>query len=380
MAKRYKEEATEQESTDFKIPPFDEKAYITREKRNIKTIFISFILGIVIAVISFGFWVLLTGSFLRWELVLLFGLFNMPWLRYIFIKLHIDLTDFSRTKWLTAYATYFFTWLLIFIVIVNPPFYDDEAPQIQAVALPGLQAPSGTVIIAATITDNVKVQTVSLTYTDPQGTTHTPTVNPVNGVLTYTFNQANESLGKYNYTITATDASGHKTTQNGNFTYTNSPINLTSFRTTDLSNSDLITFKADPRISHEAFRVYYRLDNGKAINATRRNTSDPERYETTPEVQGWTPNSTVTMHVSAEVTHYFTNNPVPYTNNVTISIGPAFTTVSDPTIGTAPDPTPNYSLPKPSLQSATPGFEILVALGALAVVVLVVRKKKKQKQ
>src|SRR4030042_4899531 len=135
MAKKRKEK-TEEEEFDFKLPKFDEEKFIKRERRNIKTVFIAFILGLIIAVISFGFWALLSGNYLRWELVLLIGVFNASWLKYIFLKLNIDLTDFGRKGWFTTFAIYFFTWLLVLVVLVNPPFYDDAAPNVTAVSLP----------------------------------------------------------------------------------------------------------------------------------------------------------------------------------------------------------------------------------------------------
>lgn len=380
MAKRYKEEPTEQQETDFKIPAFDEEKYIKRERRNIKTIFISFLLGILIAIISVGFWVLLTGEFLRWELVLLFGVFNMPWIRFIFIRLNIDLEGFSRSKWLIAYGTYFFTWLLILIVLVNPPFYDDEPPQIQVAVLPGMQTPGGTVMIVASVFDNVRVSSVSLTYTDLNGTSHAAPVALQNGMIQFIYDQnQNTSPGQHNFTLSATDPNGHHTTVTGNFTYSTDALSVTSSQLTDLKSGDTISIKADRRISPEGFRVYYRLNDGREINATRRTTSDIERYETTPEVSGWVQNSTASMHLYAEVSHYFLNNPIMYSNNITAPQTSTFSTGADTNIGTAADPTPNYTLPGPNIQGATPGFEVLIALGALAVVVLVIRKKK-QKQ
>jgi len=378
MAKRYKEEPTEQETTDFKIPAFDEQKYIQRERRNIKTIFISFLLGVLIAGISLGFWVLLSGNFLRWELVLLFGLFNMPWLRYLFNRLNIDLEGFGRRGWLTAYATYFFTWLIILIVLVNPPFYDDEPPQIQIAVLPGLQSPGGTVMIVASVTDNVRISSVNFTYTDPQGTSHAPPVTIQNDMIQFIYDQNTSLLGQYNFTIQAMDSNGHRTAATDTFTYSTDALSVTSSRISDLTSGDTITIKANRRISVENFRVYYRLDNGGEINATRRTASDIERYETTPESNGWAENSTVVMHLYAEVSHYFLNNPTRYSNNVTANLTYTFSTGVDSNIGTAADPTPNYPLPQPSMQGATPGFEILVALGALAVVVLVIRKKKRK--
>lgn len=141
MAKRRKEEGEQQEPLDFQIPKFDEQAFIKKERRNIKTLFISFLFGLLLAVICFGFWVLLVGSFLQWELVLLVGVVNMVWLRYIFLKLNIDLSDFGRRGWLSSYAMYFFTWLLLVLILVNPPFYDGEAPHVDLAVLPGVQEP-----------------------------------------------------------------------------------------------------------------------------------------------------------------------------------------------------------------------------------------------
>jgi hypothetical protein len=378
MAKRYKEEAAETEP-EFKIPPFDEQRFINRERRNIKTVFISFLLGIVIALISFGFWVLLTGTGLQWELVLLFGVFNIPWVRFIILRLHIDLTEFGRRGWLSAYATYFFTWLIILVVLVNPPFYDGESPQIQTTTLPGAQTPGGTVLIVAQVTDNVRVTSVNFTYTDPQGNSHSPPTSLQNSILQFLYNPTNATLGQYNYTITATDPSNHRTTVNGNFTYTTNVLNVSSSQTLGLRSGDTLSIRADPRIGKENFLVYYTLSNGARINATRRTPSDPERYETSPEFAGWTQNSTLTMTIHAEVSHYFLNNPVPYTNNVTSGQTITVSTGVDPAIGATADPKPNYPLPQPQFQGATPGFELLAALGALAVVVLVVRKQRRKR-
>ena len=54
MAKKRKEKS-EEEELDFKLPKFDEEKFLKKEKRNIKTLFISFILGLVVSLISFGF-------------------------------------------------------------------------------------------------------------------------------------------------------------------------------------------------------------------------------------------------------------------------------------------------------------------------------------
>ena len=122
MAKKRREK-TEEEETDFKLPKFDEEKFLKRERRNIKTLFISFLLGLIIAIISFGFWVLLKDSAFRWELILLLGVFNASWIRYLYSRLNIDLTDFGKKGWFGTYATYFFTWLIILIILEHATSY-----------------------------------------------------------------------------------------------------------------------------------------------------------------------------------------------------------------------------------------------------------------
>ncbi|RLF32243.1 MAG: hypothetical protein DRM98_04245, partial [Thermoplasmata archaeon] len=70
MAKKRKEK--DEEDKPFKLPKFDKEKFLKKEKRNIKTTFISCIFGIFMGLICFGFWVLMGhGNTLRWPLVLL---------------------------------------------------------------------------------------------------------------------------------------------------------------------------------------------------------------------------------------------------------------------------------------------------------------------
>ncbi len=64
MAKKRKEK-TDEEELDFKLPKFDEEKFLKKERRNIKTLVISFLLGLIIAIISFSFWTLLSGKGMR---------------------------------------------------------------------------------------------------------------------------------------------------------------------------------------------------------------------------------------------------------------------------------------------------------------------------
>jgi len=398
MAKRRKEEGEQQEPLDFQIPKFDEGAFIKRERRNIKTLFISFLFGLLLAVICFGFWVLLVGSFLQWELVLLVGVVNMVWLRYIFLKLNIDLTEFGRRGWLTSYATYFFTWLLVLLIFVNPPFYDAEAPHVDLAVLPGVQEPGGTVFFAAHIVDNVGVnaQGIRLGIIDPNGTMTTPQFTFENSILRYTYQNPMNTTGTYQYTLVATDVNDHKTVVNGSFAYRSDALEVISSQRTGIASGDVITIKADGQISNENFRVYYRIDNGLELNVSRKDVASKDKYDTSAEFQGWSQDSVQTVHVYAEALHYFANNPERFSNTVEDTSAYTFTTANDSNIGTEtplvewnitlyllhrsqlPN-TVNYQVPYAYNMGATPGFEVVVALVAIGVTLVLVKRKKTKK-
>jgi hypothetical protein len=314
MAKRRKEK-DEDEDKPFKLPKFDEQAYLKRERINIKATFIAFLFGILMAFVCFGFWALMgSSSGLRWPLVLLVCVANAAFIKYLFLRVNLDLTDFTKKNWFVTYAVYFFTWLLIFIVLVNPPFYDDEAPLIDVVALPGVQEPGGNITIVAKITDNSGINTddISMVITDPDGNTTSlePDVFEFdNTIVKYVFQNPDDILDEFQYDLTVKDTTGRETKKSGTFSYDEYAIDLTSNRFENLTHSDDIEFEVDEDVSTENFRVYYTLDDGKEINVNRKNPQIKDEYETSPEYEGWVEESSFTMKIYVEVMHYFTNIP-----------------------------------------------------------------------
>jgi hypothetical protein len=53
MAKKRKKQK-EEESYEFKMPEFDEEEYLRKEVRDSKTLFVTFIYGVLIAFVSFS--------------------------------------------------------------------------------------------------------------------------------------------------------------------------------------------------------------------------------------------------------------------------------------------------------------------------------------
>jgi len=377
MAKK-KREKTEEDELDFKLPKFDEEKFLKRERRNIKTTFLSFLFGILISIISFGFWSLLSGNDFRWELVLLFCAFNSSWLKYLFTRLNLDLTDFGRKGWFTSYAIYFFTWLLLLMVLVNPPFYDDEPPRIEVVALPNMQELGGTVKIIAKIIDNVGVekQNIDFNLIYPDETSHSPDFNFEDNIFSYTYENTENLMGTYEFTLSATDINGHNTPETvETFIYDNNTIKLASPADADVlpgsavSYADSIRFDVGANVS----RMYYMVNDSMEINAT----SDGDYYETSPEMIGWLRGESATVNAYADIVYYFVNFNEQFNNTIVDTSTYYFRVSDDSKVGT--EVSPEISIPGPGLYMV-PGFELLVFVISLIVVVLIFKYGKKYRR
>jgi hypothetical protein len=391
MAKRRKEKESEEED-DFKIPKFDEKAFYKKEREKIKATVISFLFGVIIAIISFGFWALLSDSALQWTLVFLFGLFNGSWLRYLFNRFNIDETILERRGQFTNYAIYFLTWLFALIILINPPFYDGESPTINAISLPNIQETGGTVKIIAHVTDNNEIINNEVKFTLEYNDTIIIDEMIVleSQFFRYEFDNNEHIVGDYSYTIIAEDPSGKTNSFQGSFTYDNNAISIISSRFEDLRSGDSIVIDVDENIFSNNFRVYYTINNGSDINVNRDSKNNKERYETHPEYLGWKENKNHSIRVFVEVIYYFKNMPETFNNTVTDNTIYTFTTGTDSNIGQEQpllsyncsqgakqkENTINYSLPCPRT-IIVPGFELLFVCISLFIVVLYIKYKKK---
>ena len=289
------------------------------------------------------------------------------------------------------------------ILLCNPPFYDDEIPQINLVALPGVQEVGGTVLVIAHITDNVGVKTQGINFTlwDPNGNVSYPEFSFEHNIFKYTYLNSENLMGAYHFSLVASDVNGNVNNgfTNMTFEYSNDTLGIISSRFTDIRSGDPIVISANENIHPWNFRVYYRLNNGSQINVDRKDVSDKTKYETSAEFQGWKENENFTVTVYAEVTDYFVNIPERF-NNTIIDTTPYnttsyhFSTETDSNIGTKtplveynytlaalrksqlPN-TLNYQLPYPVGVGNIPGFETVVFLIAIVGVVLLLKRRKK---
>jgi len=382
MAKR-REQKDETDTSDFKMPKFDKEKFINKEKEKIKATFITFGFSFLIALLSFGFWVLLKDSPFQWTLVLLFGIFSASWLRYLFNYLSVDMEKIERKGLISSFAIYLFTWLFILIVLVNPPFYDAEAPRITAVAIPDMQEPNGTVKIVAKITDNagIKDNQAHLKLMYGEETIVDTSITIEDDILMYEFTNDLDQMGSFHCQITTEDVTGHQRIQHTNFTYSEDTIKIPSPSGASTSPGPTITYADDLAIdvkSDDVDLVSYTVSSGSytaTINASK--SDQDEFYRTSPRVNGWIKEANITITVKATCIHYFQNDGRMYNNTIVDNSTYYVITTDANEIGTA-DP-PEISLPQPEFVQV-PGFELLVFLISIIGVLFIIKHKRSRKK
>jgi hypothetical protein len=227
MAKKRKKQKVEEEAYEFKMPEFDEEEYLRKELRDTKTLYITFGYGVAIAFVSFGF------SFFDPAIGALFGFIGIIFLRHIYQLIRVDTTLLEKKQWGTNIIFYIFTWLLVWIILTNPPFSDFQEPTIKSDEIyfgsPGNWTrlnednaanftTADNVSINVTIIDNVEVDTSSIRISILYNSVvieNNSMENLGKNKFAYIFNVGNP--GPYEYKITAKDVNGLKSTRHGDF-------------------------------------------------------------------------------------------------------------------------------------------------------------------
>lgn len=163
--------AKPKESPLFEEPEFDEKEFLSMERDRAKGILVIFVIGALSGLLA-GYLQLLGYTYLS----VLIMLAVLVLLAKLLGALGIKVSDRTSHK-IINYGTYILTWLLFWIIFLNPPFHVVSSPQIQTLSV----APSGST--------NYTVMTVGANdiYQSPTGSNNAYSIH-----LTY----------KYSFTIT----------------------------------------------------------------------------------------------------------------------------------------------------------------------------------
>jgi len=132
MAKKRKKEKVEEEEYEFRPPEFSEKEFLQQELRNTRialyTIGYAGLMGVVAGLVSMVSRDLLGVAFL----LVILGIFSLKW---VYPLLKVDVKSFTKRNWAGNIGTYFFTFLAVWVLMLNAPFSDNSKPSIDKVVV-----------------------------------------------------------------------------------------------------------------------------------------------------------------------------------------------------------------------------------------------------
>ncbi len=182
MAKKKRKDEAE-DGYEFKPDEFDRTEFLRREFRDAKAAYITIGYALVMALASLG----LTHAG-QPHLGIILGILAVLFLRHLFPMLGVDTSSdtFKAKNWLSSVAVYLFTWIAVWILLVNPPFMDMGTPGVEKFEVFGLDADGNytilnntndlnlfsrgeTAVIVAFVVDNVEVAEVHIEVEDPTG-------------------------------------------------------------------------------------------------------------------------------------------------------------------------------------------------------------------
>lgn len=133
MAKKRKKQkkAEEEEKYEFIPPEFDEKQFLKDEMSATKQVLLIVGYGALMGALA-ALATILTSNGIPGLVVLVAGFGTM---KILFNALKFDLSKFTKKTWLGHSAWFFFTFLAIWILLINPPFTDFASPEVKNVRL-----------------------------------------------------------------------------------------------------------------------------------------------------------------------------------------------------------------------------------------------------
>jgi hypothetical protein len=197
----------------IELPEFDEAEFMRNDIESTKAALWSILYAVPAAGVAYGITVGAGAPVIALGvgILLLFGL------RYLLPILRVRTAAFKRRDWLGHAATYFFSFLAFWILLMNPPFGDFTPPEIRAPWVNGVAVANQTVSVNATawtattiavvVGDNGGLQSVTLTI---EGVVEAAEMAGAGSNYTYTADLGSRVPRAAE--ITATDRAGHTTT------------------------------------------------------------------------------------------------------------------------------------------------------------------------
>jgi hypothetical protein len=212
MARRRKqEEKEEKEEEVFKFPEFDEREYIEKEIEKSKAGIGVSLIGILFAILS----AFVFSFSLSWPLSAVIGLLAFLLFKFIYPLFKVDPEVLEKKDYVAHVFIYFFTWLSVFILLINTPFMDFTSPQISDVHMEGMYnntwipyngTDASQYRIFARVTDNSGVSSVEIKVDNTWETMKALGDGRYEYVFSSSFTPRKGTL----YEIRAVDVNGHE--------------------------------------------------------------------------------------------------------------------------------------------------------------------------
>jgi len=127
MAKRKKrEEEEEEEEYAFDVPEFDKAEYMKDEIRKGKSILVSVALAPVFSFVALQLFILIGD----WTIAMIGGLSGLILIAPILRTLGINTDELGKKEWGIDVVMFFFTFLAIWVILMNPPVNDFAHPTV----------------------------------------------------------------------------------------------------------------------------------------------------------------------------------------------------------------------------------------------------------
>jgi len=160
MAKKRKKTDQEREEKEYKAPEFDEREFITEEINIAKATILAAIFSVPMGIAAFM--IMDTGGFVAG---LMLGILGMVIIHYLMPFAKVNMEIFKPKSYFGVFSTYFFAFLAVWVLMMNPPFTDLAGPQIVDLEIQAF-GPANNTVANFTLIENGSVQMTQIDVAD----------------------------------------------------------------------------------------------------------------------------------------------------------------------------------------------------------------------
>jgi len=362
VAKRHKSEDAEPEEDYQFIPPdFDEDQFIHKEMVSFHTTTVLFVAGIVAALISWGIFAAVDGARTGWALGLVVVAVVFALLRLLFRVLRIDISHWARREWIGTAFLLFFTWLALFIAVVNPPLSDFADPHVDVYL--GAAQEGGALRLDLFFTDNDALNHHDFSLSGP-GVYATSDDLKEESKSHFIYILEAAAAGQYAWTASATDVNGRTTIANGTIDVRPGGLDVD---VGDLTRPTEAVFVRVPD-GMRVWAVYAQLETGERVYL--KEDKDIDGHVAYASFKGWhAGENNFTIHVEGR-NRFHGPSMVP---GPQLTAGPYQVTVANP--GDNPGGMPRSANPTEAPAKNVPGPAPVLLLAGLVAVAWVARRR-----